>query len=216
MAVAKKQSFDTWFGTAAEKATFTSMALGDKYFETDTRMEFESTGASWVTSPIGKTGYTLKKVSTNYNRPSNTDAYAVGDAVTNSTSAAAVFQLDLSTIGAVNGQSVEIRKLAVVSSAKQATLPLFKAYLSSTTFMATNDNAALDIDDTTMEAGGSWFNLDTQNSTASNSRVANVGVHEPMILAAADNKIYGILQANNAYVPVSGEKFTIIAWVALL
>ena len=52
MAVTKKRSFDTWFGTSAEKSGFTSMALGDKYFETDTQLLFEYTGTEWVTSSI--------------------------------------------------------------------------------------------------------------------------------------------------------------------
>lgn len=168
------------------------------------------------TNVIGKTGYKLVKVSTSFNRPSDTTAYAVGDAVTNSTSAAAVFQLDLGALGAVNGQAVEIRKIVVVSSAKQATLPLLNVYLSDITFTATNDNSALDIADDTMEADGSWFACDVQNYTASNSRVAYLGCSSPMLLAAADTKLYGVIQAANAYTPVSSEKFTIIAWVALL
>lgn len=165
---------------------------------------------------IGKTGYKMVKVSANFTRPSDTTAYAIGDAVTNSTSAPAVFQLDLGAAGAVAGQALEIRKLVIVSSAKQATLPLLTAYLSATTFTATNDNAALDIDDTTMEAGGAFISCTTQNYTASNSRVASDMIPHPMILAAADTKLYGELRADNAYTPVSGEKFTVIVWVALL
>lgn len=163
------------------------------------------------------TGYSLKRISTNFTRPGdNTTTYAIGDAITNSTSAPVVFELDLSTIGAVAGQAVEIRKLAVVSSAKQSLLPLVNVFLSSTTFAATNDNSALSIDDTTMELGGSWFNCDIQNSTSLNSRVAYSGVPQPLVLAAADTKLYGTIQAANAYVPASAEKFTILAWVALL
>jgi len=168
------------------------------------------------TNHIGKTGYTLKKIATSITRPADTQAYTVGDAITNSTSAPTVFQLDLSSVGAVAGQSFEIRKIAIVSSVKQSTLPLINTYLSATTFTSTNDNAALAIDDTTMEAGGCWVNLDEQNSTASNSRVAKSNLNAPMILAANDTKLYGTLQAANAYTPVSGEKFTIIIWVALL
>ena len=166
-------------------------------------------------SPV-HTRYKMVKVSANFTRPSDTNAYAVGDAVTNSTSAPAVFQLDLGALGAVNGQAIEIRKLAVVSSAKQALLPLLSVFLSDATFTATNDNSALDIADATQEAGGAWFACNAQNSTASNSRCADIGCPAPMILAAADSKLYGTIQAANAYVPVSGEKFTIVAWVALL
>jgi hypothetical protein len=168
------------------------------------------------TNQVGKFGYTLKKVTTSFTRPADTTTYAVGDAVTNSTSAPVVFQLDLSTVGAVNGQSVELRRLSIVSSVKQSLLPLFNVYLTSTTFTATNDNSALDIADATVEAGGVWFTCDVQNYTASNSSVTKDNANAPMVLDAADTKFYGILQAANAYVPVSGEKFTIIAHVALL
>ena len=168
------------------------------------------------TNVIGKTGYQLVQVSANFTRPSDTTAYTIGDAVTNSTSAPVVFQLDLGALGAVNGQGIEIRKLTVVSSVKQATLPLFNVFLSRTTFTATNDNSALDIDDTTMQANGAWFICDVQTFTASNSRVDYLSNAQAMVLAAADTKLYGTIQAANAYVPVSGEVFYILAWVALL
>ncbi len=163
-----------------------------------------------------KDGYRLVQVSASFTRPADTTAYAVGDAVTNSTSAPVVFQLNIGALGAVNGQSLEIRKLTVVSSVKGATLPLFNVFLANTTFTATNDNAALDITDAVQEADGSWFACDVQNSTVSNARASYINVPSPMILAAADTKLYGTIQAANAYTPASGEKFTIIAWVALL
>jgi hypothetical protein len=168
------------------------------------------------TNLIGKTGYKLVKVTANFARPADTTTYAVGDAVTNSTSSPTVFQLDLGALGAVNGQAIEIRKLVVVSSAKQSLLPLLNVFLSDATFTATNDNSALDIADATMEADGSWFNCDVQNSTASNSRCAYLGCPSPTVLAAADTKLYGTIQAANAYIPVNAEKFTVVAWVALL
>ena len=168
------------------------------------------------TNLIGKVGYRLVQASTSFTRPADTIAYAVGDAVTNSTSAPVVFQLDLGALGATAGQQLEIRKLAVVSSVKGATLPLFNVFLSNVTFTATNDNAALDITDAVMEADGSWFACDVSNSTVSNARCSYVNIASPMVLAAADTKLYGTIQAANAYTPASGEKFTILAWVALL
>jgi hypothetical protein len=176
----------------------------------------ETTTLLTSTALIGKTGYKLVQVSANFTRPSDGNVYAVGDAVTNSTSAPVVFQLDLGALGAVNGQGIEVRKLAVVSSVKQSTLPLLNVFLSRTTFTATNDNAALDIDDATQQADGAWFTCDVQNYTASNSRVEYLSNPQPMVLAAADTKLYGIIQAANAYTPVSGEVFYILAWVALL
>jgi len=165
---------------------------------------------------VGQVGYTLKKVATNFTRPSDTTPYTVGDAITNSTSAPVVFQLDLGALGAVAGQAVEVRKIAVISSAKQAILPLMNIYLSNVTFTATNDNSALDIADEVMQAGGAWFNTDIQNYTASNSRVSQQNISIPMTLADADTKLYGILQDTIGYTPASGEVFTIVAWIALL
>ena len=174
-------------------------------------------GTSSAPLPVsGKTGYNLKRISTSFTRPTDTNTYAIGDAITNSTSAPTVFEWDLSTIGAVAGQAIEVRKLAVVSSISPALKLLANVFLSSTTFSATNDNSALSIDDTTMELGGSWFNCDLQNSTTLNHTVAYSGIAQPLVLAAADTKLYGTIQAANAYVPGNAEKFTIIAWIALL
>lgn len=168
------------------------------------------------TNVIGKTGYNLKRISTSFTRPADTATYAIGDSISNSTSAPVPFELDLSTIGVVAGQSIEIRELVVCSSIKQSLLPLVNCYLSPVTFAATNDNAALDISDEINEGGGHFLNCDLQNSFANNARVSYIGVPRQMVLAAADTKLYGALQAANAYVPGNAEKFTILAWIALL
>ena len=162
------------------------------------------------------TGYNLVRISTSFTRPANTDTYAIGDAISTSTSAPAIFELDLSTVGAVAGQSIQIQELVICSSIKQSLLPLINCYLSPVTFTATNDNAALDISDAVNEGGGHFLNCDLQNYSNSNSRVSYIGVPRQMVLAAADTKLYGALQAANAYVPGSAEKFTILAWIALL
>ena len=49
MAVTKKDSFQTWFGTAAEMVLWTSMAAGDHFITSDgTPKEYEYTGAAWI------------------------------------------------------------------------------------------------------------------------------------------------------------------------
>ena len=125
------------------------------------------------------------------------------------------FEIDLSPYVNGSGQ-LEIRKLAVVSSAKQSTLPLINVFLAPSTFTATNDNSALDLSDAIQENGGAWFNCDVQNYTASNSRVAYISPCVPLVLESNGQKLYGTLQAANAYTPVSAEKFTIVAWIAIL
>lgn len=53
MAVIKKESHQTWIGTAAEMALFTSMQAGDKFITTDTKLEYEYTGAAWIIKSTG-------------------------------------------------------------------------------------------------------------------------------------------------------------------
>jgi hypothetical protein len=158
----------------------------------------------------------MKKVSASLVRPANTTVYTVGDAITDSTSAPTIFELDLSTIGAVNGQSLIVQMVSVVSSVKQSTLPLVNVFLSPTTFAGTNDNSALAIDDATVESGGQWFQCDYQNYSANNAVIDTRATNIPIVLASDNNKLFGTIQAFNAYTPVSGEKFTVSVWVALL
>jgi hypothetical protein len=176
------------------------------------------------TNQIGKVGYTLKQVSTSFNRPveATPTAYTQYDAVTNNTGESATptgFTFDLSSI-VTAGQAIEIRKVVVISNTKQTVLPFFNIFLSPTTFThevdstVLADNSELGIGDITMEAGGVWLECDTQTRTSLNSICAKSNVGEPMILDSTT--IYGVLQANNAYTPISEEKFTIILWIALL
>lgn len=167
------------------------------------------------TNFIGRSGYVAKKASISFTRPSDTNIYAAGDAITNSTSAPSVFEVDLSSLGAVVGQSILIQSVSVVSSVKQATLPLVNVFLSPVTFVATNDNSALSIDDVTMKVG-QWINCEFQNYSAVNSVVRSGIVNEVFTLDAADTKLYGTLQVMNAYTPASAEEFTIVVSFALL
>lgn len=159
-------------------------------------------------------GYQLVKTTTSFTRPTDTNAYAIGDCISNSTSAPVPFELSIPELTSGTG-SIEIRKIAVISSVKQSTLPLINVYLSPTTFTSTNDNDALSIADSNQENGGTWALCDLQNYTAVNSRCAYSGAALPLVLEG-QKKLYGVLQAANAYTPANGEKFTIVAWIAVL
>lgn len=154
------------------------------------------------------------KASTSFTRPADTTAYAVGDAVTNSTGAPVPLQITIT--GAAAGQAYVITEAQVISSAKGATLPLFNLYLFPTTFTATADNAALAIDQTTYESGGIVVALTEQSSVASYSRVVATGLNYVRALDANDTKLHATLQAANAYTPASGEKLTVVLYGYLL
>jgi len=50
MAVLRKQSHETFFGTAAEMALFTDCHQGDKFTQTDTGAEYTYSGTAWFSS----------------------------------------------------------------------------------------------------------------------------------------------------------------------
>ena len=50
MAVLRKQSHETFFGTAAEMALFTDCHQGDRYTQTDTGAEYIYSGSAWFSS----------------------------------------------------------------------------------------------------------------------------------------------------------------------
>ena len=52
MAVVKRQSFDTWIGTAAERGTFTLAAVGDDFFESDTGLTYRFCGGTTWTKVV--------------------------------------------------------------------------------------------------------------------------------------------------------------------
>lgn len=163
-----------------------------------------------------QTGYKLVKVSTSFTRPTDTTPYTIGDSISSSTSAPSVIALDFSSTGINTGGSIEVRRIAVVSSIKGATLPLINVFASNSPITPTVDNSALDISDTISESGGAWFNLDIQNGSVSNAHVAANVVNVPMVLYSNETKLYLVLQAANAYTPANAEKFTIQMWAAIL
>ena len=69
MAVTKKQSFDTFYGTAAERALFADHQLGDKYVETDTGLKFASSGSAWVSCGTTLTGSLANRRGLAANKP---------------------------------------------------------------------------------------------------------------------------------------------------
>ena len=50
MAVKRKQSHNTFFGTAAEMAAFTDCRQGDRFIQTDTGAEYTYSGTAWFSS----------------------------------------------------------------------------------------------------------------------------------------------------------------------
>lgn len=148
-----------------------------------------------------------------FTRPANTTTYTAGDVMSDSTSAPTVM-----TFRSVLKEGCgAIQQAYLLDSANQTLLLGAELWLFSTAPVATNDNAAITFTDAelaflvgvidfavadgkiglaTSGAGGNAINVQSA-----------LGI--PVKLPGSNNDLYGVLVARNAYVPVSGEIFTI-------
>lgn len=148
-------------------------------------------------------------------RPADTTTYAAGDVVADSTSTPTIIKFRSAAQG--NGAPSIIQHAILVDSASVATKPDLELWLFDTTITMDNDNAVFTptdaelltligviafpvadfkVGDATVGAGGNAI-----------CEARNLGI--PFNTAIADNDIYGVLVVRNAYVPVSGETFTV-------
>jgi hypothetical protein len=153
-------------------------------------------------------------------RPANTTAYAIGDSISAvTTNAGFVFgSIDTNDWSArahrpgIN--SLTINALKLHSSANQSTKLAAKLLIFSQTVTAVADNAAFTATDAEMLTLETVINIDpadwvTGNSTsgAEGNAVAEVrNIDVPV--SCRTGILYGILVAQNAYTPVSGEILT--------
>lgn len=153
-------------------------------------------------------GATLFNVNTTITRPADTTAYAVGDAITDSTSAPTT--ASVSSVGSGNSGAIEIDSVIVTSTVKGTILPYLKLFISNASFTATNDNSAFALSDAENDAGACVIDMGAPYSATNNARLDRHDLGIVMNTGASDNKLYLALIADNAYTPASGEVFKII------
>lgn len=145
------------------------------------------------------------KATAYFSRPGNTDAYVANDAITNSTSAPAVLDIDLSSqISA--GDYLMITNCRVSGSSK-LTGPAVNVWVMPATFAATNDNAELSIDDASMQADGICIPCYNLATTALNTRMFADGIY---MLKTTTTHIYVTLQALTGFTPGNADRYDVI------
>lgn len=166
----------------------------------------------------------IKMVSQSVTRPANTDAYAVGDVI----DLAAGAGLTFSAVVRGNGMAGSIVDATLVSSANvspaiDAVLFLFTAALGT----YDNDNATFTPSDAELLTciGAVEFKVgDEMPATIAGDAAGNsitMASHDflPLAFVCATtptpiDDLFGVLTANNAYVPVSAETLTVILKIA--
>lgn len=156
-----------------------------------------------------------RTISATFTRPADTTAYAAGDVVADSTSAPTIMRFK----GAARGKATPsiIQHAVLVDSASVATKPDLELWLFDTTITMDNDNAAFTPTDAELLtlvgvidfATGDFKVGDATVGAGGNSicEASNLGL--PFNTTKDDNDLFGVLVVRNAYVPVSGEVFTV-------
>lgn len=151
------------------------------------------------------------KLSASLTRPANATAYTAGDAVTDNTPAVLVF----ANASRDAGRTGSIDTLVITGSANVATKPDLELWLFDTAPAAVADNAAFaPTDAEALRCVGvipipvaDWKVGLSGADAAGNvvQTIRNIG----LIYRTLTTALYGQLVIRNAYVPVSGEVFTV-------
>lgn len=147
-----------------------------------------------------------------FTRPSDTNAYAIGDAITNATSSAT--PLHFASVMRVNGGSGYVVK-AILMCDNVANIAQVRLHLYSASPTTPNDNAAWSPLYADLLAGNpiykGYIDFPALYSPAASGGAAVAVSTTVLSLAAAAGAedFYGILQTMTAFSPVSGSKFAV-------
>lgn len=156
--------------------------------------------------PLVVGGAKYFELSANLTRPANTTAYTAGDAV--SDGIPSLLEFDLSAVGAVAGQAIQIVGAVVAVGTPWLASPMFTLWISNDSdFAATADNSPISVADAINEA---CIRVKCQEtgSSALNQRAESGAISEFYELASDDTKLYVQPALTNAPTPVSGDKIT--------
>lgn len=140
-------------------------------------------------------------------RPSNTDAYAAKDAVSNSTSAPTV--LTFAAAARVNGGSGYITRVRLMTN-QSANVARFRLHLYHTAPTPINDNAACTLLWANRANRIGYIDLPACQTEGTGSDAANAQndtVRLPFICGASAQAIYGLFETLDAFTPASGQVF---------
>lgn len=172
-------------------------------------------------SVVGGGGFTLS-VGTELTRPSDANAYAIGDAIANSTTANLVTPLQFTAGRAVGGTGRIIGAELVVDSA--TAFGAIRLHLFNTTpFAAAGfqaDNSALALTYTALKTGSAgalpnyigyidFTSFQAQSASAVAIGAANL-TELAFACAAASQTIFGLLEARAVFTPGNPEKFSVV------
>lgn len=161
---------------------------------------------------IGSVGGHVARISANFTRPNDTNAYISGDLVANNTVASSVVPMNFALSRAA-GKGGMIRRVRLRKNGAGITNASFRLHLYSASptqtggaGAGTGDNAAWSTDQAATYVGAMDITCDKAfTDGASGNGVPNVGSE----INFTSDTYYGLLEARGAYTPAAQEIFTI-------
>ena len=152
-------------------------------------------------------------IATAKTRPANTTAYTVGDVINESTTVGTGWVFD-DVVRKIGGSGT-IKRVYINDSAFVATNLSAELFLFDTIVGVDNDNATNTITDAEMLTCVAVVPVSTSRpatitaGAGGNALLESAAVDIPFRCTGSSTTLFGVLIAKNAYVPVSGEIFTI-------
>ena len=155
---------------------------------------------------VGRVGGSSANVSANFTRPADTNAYASGDLVANSTTAGSVTTMSFA-VSRATGLGGMVRRGRLRKSGTGISGAFFRLHLYRASPTPSNgDNGAWLTDKAADYLGAIDFTCDrafTDGAIASGVPITGSEIN------FTSDTLYGLLEARGAYTPVSGETFTV-------
>ncbi|MES2180728.1 MAG: hypothetical protein V4493_01340 [Pseudomonadota bacterium] len=143
-----------------------------------------------------------------YTRPADTNVYAAGDVLAQSTSAATILTLTNMARGA--GLGGIIQSVNMIDSSVQSTKPDIDLHIFDTAPTMQNDNVAWSPSDAERlrELCVLTFSGGNFKSSSNNGSISTGVLSLPYLCVSGSQNLYAIAVVRNAYTPTSGEVFT--------
>ena len=146
-----------------------------------------------------------------FTRPADTTAYASGDLMANSTTAASVVPITVGGWGLTTGSGSFIHQVRIRKSGTSVTTCTIRVHLlrAVPATVTNGDNLAFSISGSSSWLG-SYDVPVTQAFTDGACGLLIVSDPVPVFVAGASQILYALCEARSAYTPESAESFTII------
>ena len=142
-------------------------------------------------------------------RPNDTTAYDAKDAIANSAAGAAV--LLFVNVAIKNGGSGYITKVRLFTS-QSTNVAIYRLQLYTSTPTSINDNAPFTLLIANQAKRVGFIDAgpaNTEGTGSDSANAMNADVRMPFVCAAADTKLYGILETLTAFTPAALQTFFI-------